>query len=424
MIYSNESEQAVLACLILDNNKINLVIRLLKPDDFYNKAHSDLYKTILDLYNNNTPADLVTLSDKGFDIEYLSKIIEKITSPESIIHYAQIVRGKAIRRKYVDIGQEIQQLAISGEYENITEFRNDIMQKVDFEVIDRRNKKDIASLICEAVTTIERRYEGLEETGLQYGLKWLDNWTGGAKNNELSILAARPSVGKTALSIQIALNIASKQKHVAIFSLEMGEEQLIDRMICNVSGVSLTKIRTGNEISQDDWTKITQASSIISAMKINIFDDIYKTEEIRSECRTLKNKKQLDYIIIDYLQLCETGKKSGNEAERISNLTRQFKRLNQELKVPILLLCQLNRENEKDNRKPLLTDLRGSGSIEQDADNVFFLYDPNSGDYEKDGNKEEIQLIIAKQRSGERDKFTSKEIKFIKATQRWINVKI
>lgn len=420
-IFSNEAEQAVLASILVDNNKINSIIRLINADDFYNKAHQDLFQTILDLYNNNTPADLITLSDKGFDIEYLSKLIDKITTSENIIHYAQIIKGKAIRRRYVDIGQEIQQMAISGEYENITEFKNDILQKVDFDIVDRRNKKDIATILMDAISTIERRYEGLEEAGLKYGLKWLDNWTGGAKSNELTILAARPSIGKTALAIQIALNIASKNKHAAIFSLEMGEEQLIDRMICNISGVSLTKIRTGIGITTDDWTKISEASGIISAMKINIFDDIYKTEEIRAECRALKNKKQLDYIVIDYLQLCETGKKYGNEAERISTLSRQFKRLNQELKVPILLLCQLNRENEKDNRRPLLTDLRGSGSIEQDADNVFFLYDPNSGDYEKEGNKEEIQLIIAKQRSGERDKFTSKEIRFIKATQRWIN---
>lgn len=422
MIFSNEAEKAVLASIIIDNKKINTVIKILNSEDFYNDIHKGIYTAVLDLYNDNTPIDIITISHKGFDITYVANLIDAITTSESVMYYAQIIKGKSIRRKYIEVGIEIQQMALNGEYENIVDFKNDVMQKVDIEIMDRKSKRDISSIVCDAVMAIERRFEGLDDNGLKYGLTWLDNWTGGAKANELTVLAARPSVGKTALALQFALNIASKNRYVAIFSLEMGEEQLIERMICNISGVSLTKIRSGVNLSNDDWGKVSKASGIISAMKINIYDVISKIEEIRAECRTLKNKNELDFVVIDYLQLCETMKKSGNETERLSNLSRQFKLLNKELKVPVLLLSQLNRENEKNDRKPLLKDLRGSGSIEQDADNVFFLHDPNSGEYDDKGNNNnEIQLIIAKQRSGERDKFTSDKVKFIKNTQRWVN---
>lgn len=422
MIFNNDAEKAVLASIIIDKNKINTVLKLLTPDDFYNEVHKNIYKAILELYNNNTPVDIITLSNKGFEITFIASLIDNITTSEGVTYYAQIVKGKSIRRKYYEAGQEIQQMALNGEYENITDFKNDIMQKVDIEIIDRKSRNNITNIVCDAVMTIERRAEGIENNSLKYGLKWLDNWTGGAKSNELTVLAARPSVGKTSLALQIAINIATRNKYVAVFSLEMGEEQLIERMICNISGVSLTKIRSGIGLTKDDWDKINQASGVISAMHINIIDDVFKSEEIRAECRSLKNKKELDYVVIDYLQLCESMKKNGNETERLSNMSRQFKLLNKELKVPILLLSQLNRDNEKDNRKPLLKDLRGSGSIEQDADNVFFLHDPNSGDYEENEKRvDELMLIIAKQRSGERDKCTSKEVKFIKSTQRWVN---
>jgi replicative DNA helicase len=422
MIFNNDAEKAVLASIIIDKNKINTVLKLLTPDDFYNEVHKNIYKAILDLYNDNTPVDIITLSNKGFEITFIASLIDNLTTSEGVTHYAQIVKGKSIRRRYHDVGQDIQQMALNGEYENITDFKNDIMQKVDIEIIDKKSRNNITNIVCDAVMTIERRAEGIEDNGLKYGLKWLDNWTGGAKSNELTILAARPSVGKTSLALQIAINIATRNKYVAVFSLEMGEEQLIERMICNISGVSLTKIRSGIGLTKDDWDKINQASGVISAIHINIIDDVFKSEEIRAECRSLRNKKELDFVVIDYLQLCESMKKTGNETERLSSLSRQFKLLNKELKVPILLLSQLNRDNEKDNRKPLLKDLRGSGSIEQDADNVLFLHDPNTGDYEENEKRvDELMLIIAKQRSGERDKCTSKEVKFIKTTQRWVN---
>jgi replicative DNA helicase len=219
--------------------------------------------------------------------------------------------------------------------------------------------------------------------------------------------------------MMIAVNMAHKGNNVAIFSLEMGAEQLTERLIANVAGIDSNKIRTGKGIDDGDWTKIVQATNIISNLKLKIYDDVRKIEEIRAECRELKNNNQLDYVVIDYLQLCESMNKAGNTNERVSYLSRQFKLISGELKVPILLLSQLSRANEADNRRPKLTDLRDSGSIEQDADNVFLLHDESYGKYVESNEelKADIDFIVAKQRSGDRDVFT--KIQFYKKTQRW-----
>jgi replicative DNA helicase len=417
--YSIEAEKAVLGSMLLDNTKIPHVVKLLCANDFYSPENQQIFETVVTLHSNKKVADIVTVDDQLHRFEYLVMLGDAVTTTENILHYAKIVKSKSIRRQYMLAGQEIAALAATGEYDNIADFKNDVLGKMNIDIGMQQDSNVKASdILFETVTLLEDKYKNNNVSKLRYGINWLDKWTGGAYSNELTVLAARPSVGKTSLALQISLNMARRNNNVAIFSLEMGKHQLMERFISNTTGIHSNKMRTGVDITDNDWVDMNKAYSTIGTYNINIYDDVFKIEQIRSICLELKAKNELDYIIVDYLQLCDTLKKVSNTTERVTYLTRQFKLLNKELRVPILLLSQFNRANEADKRPPRLSDLRDSGSIEQDCDNAFFLHDEKSGEIAQEETLvKEITFIIAKQRAGKRDIATT--LKFYTNTQRW-----
>ena len=418
-----EAEEGLLASLLLDKDLIPEI--QLTPDDFYKEDHQTIYQTITDLYNSHNPVDVITVSDKlGSEwLEYFVSITSNIPTTQNAKHYASIIKGKSIRRKYIEQAKKVIDMAYDGQYETVTDFCNDVLQTMD---VDVKDKKQEESQICNVVTNtlniIEGRYKDTNPSKMLYGFPWLDKMTGGAHSSELTILAARPSVGKSALANNIAVNIASKGNAIAIFNLEMDKENLIERMLASEGNVDSQRIRYGKTLDDDDWARLGVVAGMVGGYKINLFDNIFKLEDIRAKCRTLKNKGILDFLVIDYLQLVDTSKKTTGNTDRVSYLSRQFKLLAKEFKIPVWLLSQLNRANEHDNRRPKLIDLRDSGSIEQDADNVMFLHDENYGKYtdDMDDKAVPIELIIAKQRNGKRDVYS--EIGFKKNTQKFMEV--
>jgi replicative DNA helicase len=423
---NTEAEEGVIASLLLDKDLLPEITTILKAEDFYKQDHQAIYQTIVDLYNSRRPVDVITVSDKmGAEwLEYFTKITQGVPTPQNAKHYAGIVKGKSIRRQYIDKARKVIDLAYEGDYETLADFRNDVMANMDIEISNKREDSSTTNILLSTMKKIEERYNSKEPHRLMYGYPWLDKMTGGARNSELTILAARPSVGKTAFASNIGVHIAKHGNSVAMFNLEMDKENLMERIIADEANVDSQRIRNGKTLQDVDWEKIGSAAGEIGEYKINIFDTVFKVEDIRGECRTLKNKGQLDFVIVDYLQLVETMKKTSGPTERVSHLSRQFKLLAKELKVPVWLLSQLNRNNEHDNRRPKLIDLRDSGSIEQDADNVIFLHDANYGKYTEDMDDKAvpIELIIAKQRNGKRDVFT--EIGFQKNIQRFMEMEV
>ena len=401
MLYDNKAEQSVLGAILLDNRILDNID--ITTDDFYNKFHVDIFNKIKELRDNNTPADLVTLSDKLPDsVEYISSLMSEVPTTSNVKHYAKIVKGKAIRRKVHDAAIEVAEMSQNGLYANVSDFLNDVMQKFDIEIKDKEIStiKDIA---FSTLDEIEKRYNSKEEEKLYLGIPWIDKKTGGLHHSELTILAARTSVGKTALSNQFAYKIAQKGNAVAIFNLEMSSEQLTERWISFLSKIPAHKIRYAKGLQNEEWKSIAGAVEILSKNNIHIFDKCFSLSEIRSKCRNLKNQNNLDFVVIDYLQLIDSGIK-GNKNEQVSHISRNLKLMSKEFKVPFLVLSQLSRANDKDIREPKLTDLRDSGSIEQDSDNVFLLHDPGAGKYAMDETeRRDLKFIIAKQRSGQRD---------------------
>lgn len=417
---SIEAEESVLGSMLLDKSAITEAVQILKPEDFFHPQYQQIYELIIDLYNNNKPVDIVTVSNKGIDIEMLVFLANNITTTANIKHHAGILKGKSIRRKFIKSAQEVIEMAYDGEFDNIVDFKNEVMAKVDIDVKDS-SKKDpsIMEISNRFLSNLEKRYKDTNIHKMTYGFDWLDRKTGGAYKGEMTVVGARPSIGKTALSLQVGKNLAVKGNSVAIFNLEMTDESLVSRMLTSTVNINSQKLRNPKLLNDNDWIIISDGYSDLTDLQINIYDDIYRIEEIRAKCRELKIKNKLDFVIIDYLGLCETIKKFASTNDRVSYISRQTKLMAKELNVPVWILAQLNRSNEHDNRRPKLIDLRDSGAIEQDADNVFFLHDENYGKYtdQEPPEKTPIELIIAKQRNGDRD--VSHDIYFYKKTQRF-----
>ncbi|HZK27364.1 MAG TPA: DnaB-like helicase C-terminal domain-containing protein, partial [Thermoclostridium sp.] len=362
--------------------------------------------------------DIITvcnaLSANAEMIEYITNLAAMVPTTANVNHYANIVKAKSIRRQYIQAAKDIIDLSYDGNYDNLTDYRNDILAKVDIPINDeKRETSSISDIALETLQDIENTKNRSDAERKYYGIKWLDEKTGGAHDGELTILAARPSVGKTAFALQVAINMAFRNNKVAIFSLEMNRRILMKRLIANLSGVDLQKINYAKDLDEIDFKAMTEAAAELAQLPIRIYDKCFRVEEIRGICRELKNAEGIDYVIVDYLQLCETLKRTANKNDLVSSMSRTFKLMTLEFDIPIMVLSQLNRENERDNKKPKLVNLRDSGSIEQDADNVFFLHDEQAGQYSETDIDlpKRIELIIAKQRNGERNK--SHDIAFL-----------
>jgi replicative DNA helicase len=411
-----EAETSVLGAVLLENEALNRVLEILKEDDFYRNAHRRIFSAILHLYEHSEPVDLITLSevlktrgelDDVGGVEYLNSLVNGVPTAANISYYAKIIKEKALLRKLINRTTEIvsQSYSISGDVDEFI----DQAERTIFEISEDRVRPSfypIKDLIKSSFKTIERLYEKRQLiTGVPTGFQRLDELTSGLQPSDLIIIAGRPSMGKTALALNIAQN-ASVQAAIpaAIFSLEMSKEQLALRMLCSEAKVDAHRLR-GGFLSESDWPKLTRAAGSLSEAPLFIDDTPgLSALEMRAKTRRLKIEHNLGLVIVDYLQLMRGRARADSREQEISDISRSLKALAKELSIPVIALSQLNRRvEERGDKRPQLSDLRESGAIEQDADVILFLYREEV--YNKsEENRGKAELIIGKQRNGPTDK--------------------
>ena len=411
--HSVEAEQSVLGSILLDKEAMISVSETLVPEDFYKEAHKVIYESMLKLYNSQSEIDLITLTDELRDQGYLDDIggIAYITSLSTVVpttsnikYYVNIVKEKSISRQLISAANDIINLGYDGSAK--VEYVLENAEKKIFDISQERATNDfqpINQVISEALSMLEKLYEETNDvTGLTTGFRDLNKKINGLQRSDLLLIAARPAMGKTAFALNLVQNAALKgDASVAVFSLEMSKEQLVQRMIASQSTVELKKIKTGT-LADNDWPRITDGMAILSGAKIHIDDTPgIKISELRSKCRKLKIEKGLDLVLIDYLQLMEGEGQNESRQQEIAKISRSLKILAKELDCPVVALSQLSRAPEqRADHRPMLSDLRESGSIEQDADIVMFLYRDEY--YNPDTEKKNIgEVIVAKNRHGE-----------------------
>lgn len=413
---SIDAEKSVLGAILLDKDAIIKVADIVSPEDFYEARHSLIYEAMLNLFEKRRPIDIVTLSEmlesagKINEVggsSYLAELVNGTPSAANIVHYAQICRDKSVLRRLISVAGNITELGFEEE-SDLSETLDKAEQSL-FAVSQKFLKNKfipISSALTEAFDRIDKIHKDKDKgaiRGVPSGYSDLDNLTAGFQKSDLIILAARPSMGKTSFALNLAEHAAIEEKiPVGIFSLEMSKDQLVDRLLSSQAGVDSWKLRTGN-LSDDDFPKIGYAMGVLSEAPIFIDDSPgLNVMEIRAKARRLQMEHGLGLIIVDYLQLME-GRRSGNDANRvqeISEISRSIKGLARELQVPIIALSQLSRAVEhRDNKRPQLSDLRESGSIEQDADLVMFLFREEY--YNPETEKKGItEVLIKKHRNG------------------------
>ena len=438
-----EAEQSVLGAMLLDKEAIARATEILTADDFYREAHRVVFSAMLELYNKNEAVDMVTLTDilrrdgKLEDvggIAYVTALANAVPTAANIKFHADIVAEKSVLRQLVRVSTEI--AAMGYEANDEVGVLLDTAESRILEIANRKKKNDftpISDVLMESVQSIEKLINnkgGL--TGLPAGFADLDKLTSGLHPSDFIILAARPSMGKTALALNVVQNVAlrahkkigGEPRSVAFFSLEMSKEQLVNRMLCAEAGIDSQRLRVG-EMGDRDWDALWSACDLMSKAKIFIDDTAGITAmEMRSRARRLKVEHGLDLIVVDYLQLMQgSGKKnsSGDRQQEVSEISRSLKALARELDVPVLALSQLSRGVEaRQVKRPMLSDLRESGSLEQDADIVAFLYREDY--YNPETENKHTELIIAKHRNGPVDTvnlyFHKNITKFVDFTKR------
>ncbi|MDV6378806.1 replicative DNA helicase [Sporosarcina sp. GW1-11] len=430
--HNNEAEQSVIGAVFLEPQALITASEILMPEDFYRVAHKKIFETMLVLSDKGQPIDLVTiteelkvkneLEDIG-GISYLTELANAVPTAANIVYYANIVEEKSLLRKLIRVATGIVEDGYTREDE--VEALLGEAEKKMMEVSSRKNAGDfrhIKDVLVETYDNIELLHTRKGDvTGIPTGFRDLDKITAGFQRNDLIIVAARPSVGKTAFALNVAQNVATKtDENVAIFSLEMGAEQLVMRMLCAEGNIDAQVLRTGN-LEADDWRKLTMAMGSLSNAGIFIDDSPgIRINEIRSKCRRLQQEHGLGMIMIDYLQLIMgSGRGSDNRQQEVSEISRSLKALARELKVPVIALSQLSRGVEqRQDKRPMMSDLRESGSIEQDADIVSFLYREDYYDKETE-MQNMIEIIIAKQRNGPTGTVT---LAFAKEYNKFLNI--
>ncbi len=411
MPYSLEAEQAVLGSMIISHDALTKVMeKAVRSDDFFLQQHKVIFDALMNLFTQNTPIDLVTLSGELSDkldsiggISYIGNVANSVSTTENIKYYIDIVKNKSILRKLISASTEIADMSYS-EAEDVSAILNNAEQKI-FSILQGRTSQGfyhIRDVMPETIKAIENLRENAGKiSGLPSGFKRLDAMTAGFQNTDLIILAARPGIGKTSFALNIAKNVAlTKNAPVAIFSLEMSKEQLVNRLLISEAMVHGENMKNGT-LSQDDMTRIAHALGKLVKAPIYIDDTPgISASEIRAKCRRLKLEKGLGMVVIDYLQLMQGSKKSDNRQQEISEISRSIKIIAKELNVPVITLSQLSRAAEaRADKRPILSDLRESGAIEQDADIVMFLSRQSGEDVPPD-EQNIARCEIAKHRNG------------------------
>lgn len=443
--HSNEAEQSVLGAIFLDPKTLIDALEYLEPEDFYLNAHRLLFQAMIDLNNRGDEIDVVTMQnelktkqqvDDIGGLQYISDLAVATPTARNITYYAKIVAEKALLRRLINAASGIVNESFAQKDDVETILDDAERQIMDIGVNRHHNGfKQISDLLTESLTNIDALNQNDNDvTGLSTGYADLDRITAGLHPDELIVLAARPGVGKTAFALNIAQNIGTQHNDtaIAIFSLEMGAEQLVNRMVCAEGNIDANHLRTG-QLNEAEWHQLVVAMAKLATAKIYIDDTPgIKMAEIRAKCRRLQQEqKNLGLIVVDYLQLIE-GSGQENRQQEISTISRQLKKLAKELHVPVLALSQLNRGIEqRQDKRPLLSDIRESGSIEQDADIVAFLYredyyrsEDDDGEssgphHDEDENVGPVEVIVEKNRSGPRD---TANLLFVKSYNKFSSV--
>lgn len=408
-----EAEQAVIGSMLTDKDAVISAIEVLSDYDFYREDNKIIYSAILNLYNRGEPIDIITLKSELASmgkleavggLEYLAELPEKVPTTANVDKYIKIVEEKSTLRTLIRTANELITLGYDPTQE-VEELMDNAEKKI-FNVMQSRNQKGYSSMkdiLVDTFVELEELYNRKQHvTGVPTGFVDLDYKTAGLHGSDLILVAARPAMGKSAFALNIATNAAVRAKTpVAIFSLEMSKEQMANRILCSEALVDSNKVRTG-KVEDDDWVKLAQASGILSEAQIFIDDTPgISIMEIRAKCRKMKLEKDIGLVVIDYLQLVQGSSKRGASREQeIAEISRSLKILAKEINVPVIALSQLSRAPEqRPDHRPMLSDLRESGSIEQDADIVMFLYRDDY--YNQDSEKKNVaEVILAKHRAG------------------------
>ncbi|MDR0880697.1 MAG: replicative DNA helicase [Clostridioides sp.] len=411
--HSVESEQSILGSILLDKDAIITVAETIKPGDFYKEAHKVIYEAMLSLNAENEPIDMITLAEELKKrgklneiggVVYLTSLSTIVPTTSNVKYYVDIVKEKSVLRQLIKASNDI----ISLGYDKSTKVA-DVLDEAEKKIFDISQEKmsddfmPIDQVLIDAYDMIEQLYTDKSDvTGVTTGFKDLNRKMNGFQRTDLVLIAARPAMGKTAFSLNLVQNAAIKgNASVAVFSLEMSKEQLVQRLLSSQSSVELKKINTGT-LSDTDWPRLIDAMAVLSGTKIYIDDTPgIKISELRSKCRKLKIESGLDMVLIDYLQLMEGDGKAESRQQEIAKISRSLKILAKELNCPVIALSQLSRAPEqRADHRPMLSDLRESGSIEQDADIVMFLYRDEY--YNPDSESKNLcEVIISKNRHGE-----------------------
>lgn len=412
MPHSVEAEQSVIGSMIMDREAIVVASELITGEDFYNKQYGILFETMVELNDKGMPVDLITLQDRLKEkdvppdissLEFVRDLVTAVPTSANIKYYANIVAEKSTLRKLIRLNEEIANTCYAGKEE--LEYILDDTEKRVFQLVQHRNTEDftpIRQVVMNAMDRIEAASKTKGSvTGIPTGFLDLDYRTAGMQPSDLILIAARPSMGKTAFVLNIAQYAAFRQnKAVAIFSLEMSKEQLVNRMFSLESSVDAQNLRTG-QLNDEEWEKLIESAGVIGRSNLFIDDTPGITvAELRTKCRKLKLEHNLSMIIIDYLQLMSGSGRAESRQQEISEISRSLKGIARELHVPVLALSQLSRAVEqRPDKRPMMSDLRESGAIEQDADVIMFIYRDDY--YNHDTEKKDIaEIIIAKQRNG------------------------
>ena len=432
-----EAEQAVIGSMFLSKQAIQKAIESLGKDSFFLEKHGKIFETIRDLHNENVAIDITTVTDRLKDkkilseiggVDYLTDILDQTPTAANVDHYIKIVEDKSILRNLIEASTNIATMGYNSDLPI-----NETLDKAEAKILNvvKNRKSSEFKTMPGVLNEVQQNLEKLANnkgkiSGLSTGYYELDQLTDGLHGNELIIMAARPAMGKTALALNIATNVAmNEKKSVVIFTLEMRADQIVSRMISSVGQVEAKKLQNGN-LQTQDWQRVNEAISQLSALNIYIDDSAGVTiGDIKAKCRRIANQDpNLGLIVIDYLTLIGgMGRYAGNRQQEVSEISRALKTLALELKLPVLTLAQLSRTPElRENKRPVLSDLRESGSIEQDADIVTFIYrdDYYNEESKIDDNMSRTEIIIRKNRSG---KIGTAEVLFKKNTSSFMNYK-
>jgi len=407
------AEKSVLGAILIDSSAINLVAEFLKPDHFYLPEHQTIFSSMLTLFEKQQPIDLVTLQDqlkkegnlkRIGGVSYLSELIDTVPSSAYVEHYGRIVKSYYLKRKIIELSSRMVEKAFSEEIdaERLLEETEGKIFNLSSEHL-RQEFIPLKDVLAESFERLEEFMKrGAKYRGIPTGFIDLDNKLAGMNNTNLLILAARPGIGKTTFALNLALNVALKEKiTVGFFSLEMSKEELVDRLLVAQADIDAWRLKTGR-LSDEDFRRLTEAMGELSEAPIFIDDTPGASIiEMRTKARKLKIEKGLRLLIVDYLQLASGGRFFESRVQEVSFVSQGLKNLARELKIPVLAISQLSRAVEqRGSKKPQLSDLRESGSIEQDSDVVMFLYQEEESEDLLDQNKRLVKLLIAKHRNG------------------------